>query len=209
MDTVWPDHHNGQRESRHCLHEMGLRKNAMTIPSTMLEPSASLQWAERFHPSDGATVTSAAAMAAARRRAEALFHTDPDERLAYMESPEWSFSNDHLSQVNRVMDAFLGAAARREVRRLAAQCLDEDTAPHNVAGQWFTEERYDRLRELLDTTEVPDQLLVACYAWLEVHELAQAAYLLAKNRRLPRPDFSTFSQTPKEIEGDLRFVDSV
>ena len=107
------------------------------------------------------------------------------------------------------MDAFLDGAARREVRRLAALCLEEDGSPHNVAGQWFTEGRYDRLRELLEATEVPDQLLVACYAWLEIHELAQAAYLLAKNRRLSRPDFSNFSQTPEEIEGDLRFVDAV
>ena len=84
------------------------------------------------------------------------------------------------------------------------------TAPRTtLAGQWFTEARYDRLRELLDATEVPDRLLVACYAWLEVHELAQAAYLLAKNRRLRQPDFSNFSQTPEEIEGDLRSVDAV
>ena len=209
MDTVWPDHHNGHHESGCCLHETGLRKNIMTIPSTMLEPSASLSWAEKFHPYDGAPVTRAAAMAAARLRAEALLRTDPDERLAYMESSEWSFSIDHLRQVNRAMDAFLDASSRREVRRLAVQCLDEDGSPHNVAGQWFTEERYDRFRELLDATEVPDQLLVACYAWLEVHELAQAAYLLAQNRRLPQPDFSNFSQTPGQIEADLRSVDAV
>lgn len=175
----------------------------------MLEPSVSLQWAEKFYPSDGALVTKAAAIAAARHRAEALLRTDLDERLAYMESPEWNFSVDDLGQVNRVMDAFLDATARREVRRLAAQYLGEDDSPHNVAGHWFTEEHYDRLRELLDATEVPDQLLVACYAWLEVHELAQAAYLLAKNRRLPQPDFSNFSQTPEEIAGDLRSVDVV
>ena len=181
----------------------------MTISSTILEPSVSLRWAEKFRPSDGAPTTKEAAIAAARHRAEALLRTDPDERLAYMESPEWSFSVDHLGQVNRVIDVFLDAAARQEVRRLAAQFLEEDGSPHNVAGQWFTEERYDRLRELLDATEVPDQLLVACYAWLEVHELAQAAYLLAKNRRLPQPDFSNFSQTPEEIEGDLRFVDAL
>ena len=209
MDTVWPDHHNGHHESRRCLHQTGLRKNAMTIPSAMLEPSVSLQWAEKFHSFDGAPATRETAVAAARRRAEALFNTDPDERLAYMESPEWGFSADQLRQVNRVMDAFLDGAARREVRRLAAQCLEENGAPHHVAGQWFTEERYDRLRELLDTTEVPDQLLVACHAWLEIHELAQAAYLLAKNRRLPQPDFGNFRQTPEEIEGDLRFVDAV
>ena len=181
----------------------------MTVPVTMLGTSALLQWAEKFHPSDGALVTREAAITAARHRAEALLCTDPDERLMYMESPEWNFSADHLRQVNGAMDAFLDATARREVRRLAARCLEEDGSPHNVAGQWFTEERYDRLRELLNATEVPDQLLVACYAWLEVHELAQAAYLLAKNRRLPQPEFSDFSQTPEEIEGDLRFVDAV
>ncbi len=175
----------------------------------MLEPGASLPWAEKFHPFDAAPATRETGMAAAHHRAEALFNTDPDERLAYMESPEWGFSADHLRQVNRVMDAFLDGAARREVRGLAARCLEEDGSPHHVAGQWFTEARCDRLRELLDETEVPDQLLVACYAWLEIHELAQAASLLAKNRRLPRPDFSNFSQTLEEIEGDLRFVDAV
>jgi len=181
----------------------------MTIPATMLEPSASLSWVEKFRPSAKAPATKEAAVAAARHRAAALLHTDPDERLAHMQSPEWGFSADHLRQVNRVMDVFLDGAARREVRRLSARCLEEEGSPHHVAAQWFTEERYDRLRELLDETEVPDQLLVACYAWLEVHELAQAAYLLAKNRRLPQPDFSDFSQTPEEIEGDLRFVDAV
>ena len=148
-------------------------------------------------------------MAAARNRAEALFHTDLDERLGYMESPEWGFSTDHLRQVNRVMDKFLDVTARREVRRLAAQCLEDDGSPHGIAGQWFTGGKFDELRDLLETTEVPDHLLVACYAWLEVHELAQAAYLLAQNRKLPQPDFSSFSQTPDEIEGDLRFVNAV
>ena len=181
----------------------------MTLPATLLEPSALLPWAERFHTSAGVPVTKEAATAAARHRAEALFHTDPDERLAYMESAEWNFSVDHLRQVTRVMDELLDVSARREVRRLAAQRLETDGSPHTVAGQWFTDERYDQLHELLDTTEVPDQLLVACYAWLEVHELAQAAYLLAKNHRLRQPDFSSFSQTPEEIEGDLRSVDAV
>ena len=53
---------------------------------------------------------------------------------------------------------------------------------------------------------MPDELLVAGHAWLEVRELAQAAYLLAKSRRLSQPDFSNFSQTPEDVEGDLRFV---
>ena len=50
---------------------------------------------------------------------------------------------------------------------------------------------------------------MACYAWLEVHDLAQAAYLLAQNRKLPQPDFRNFMQTPDEMEGDLRSVNAV
>ena len=181
----------------------------MTLPATMLERSATSWWAERFFPTSGAPVKRVETLAAARHRAEALFHTDADERLAYMESPEWGFSADHLRQVNGVMDEFLDVSARREVRQLAAQCLAEDGSPHGIAGQWFTEERFDELRDLLDTTDVPDQLLVACYAWLEVHDLAQAAYLLAQNRKLTQPDFSNFMQTPDEMEGDLRSVNAV
>ena len=175
----------------------------------MLEPSDTPWWAERFFPVSGAPVKRVEALADARHRAEALFHTDADERLAYLESPEWGFSADHLRQGNGVMDKFLDVSARREVRQIAAQCLAKDGSQHNVAGRWFTEEKFDELRDLLDTTEVPDRLLVACYAWLEVHELAQAAYLLAQNRKLPQPDFSNFKQTPDEMEGDLRFINAV
>ena len=107
------------------------------------------------------------------------------------------------------MDKFLDVPARREVRQIAAQCLAKDGSQHNVAGRWFTEEKFDELRDLFDTTDVPDQLLVACYTWLEVHELAQAAYLLAQNRKLPQPDFSNFSQPRDEMEGDLRFINAV
>ena len=182
----------------------------MTLPTTMLERSATPSWAERFFPTSGASAKRTEALAAARHRAEALFHTDADDRLAYMVSPEWGFSADHLRQVNGVLDEFLDVSVRREVRRLATRCLEEDRSPHGIAGRWFTEEkRFDELRDLLDTTDVPDQLLVACYAWLEVHDLAQAAYLLAQNRKLPQPDFSNFSQTPDEIEGDLRFINTV
>ena len=60
------------------LHETLRRKNAsMTLPATLLEPSGVLPWAERFHTSAGAHVTTEAATVAARQRAEALFHTDP------------------------------------------------------------------------------------------------------------------------------------
>ena len=157
----------------------------------------------------GAPIKRAKALVAARHRPEALSHTDAHERLAYLESPEWGFSIDHLRQVNGVMDRFLDVIARRELRQFAAWCLEEEVSPHGIAGRWFTEEKFDELRNLLDTTEVPDQLLVACYVWLEVYELAQAAHLLALNRKLPQPDFTNFSQTPDEIEGDLRFIDAV
>ena len=106
----------------------------MTLPATMLEPSAAVPWAERFYPPSGAPDTKGEAMAAAHHRAAALFHTDPDERLAYMESPEWGFSADHLRQVNRVMEEFLDVTARREVRRLADQCAAEDTSPHGIVN---------------------------------------------------------------------------
>ena len=191
-------------------HETRRRKQAnVTLPATMLERSATPSWAERFYSLSGAPVTREEALAAAHRRAEALIGIDPDERLAYVESPEWGFNTDHHRQVNRVMDEYLDGTARREVRRHAGQCLQEGSSPHGIAGQWFTEEKYNVLRDLLDTTEVLDQLLVACYAWLEVHELAQAAYLLAKNHKLPQPDFSNSSQTPEEIKGNLRFINAV
>ena len=181
----------------------------MTLPATMLERSATPSWAEKFVPESRAPVKKIAALAAARYRAEALFHTDADERLAYMESPEWGFNADHLRQVNSVMENFLDETARCGLRRLAVQRLEEDGPRHDIAGRWFTEEKFEELRDLLQTTDVPDQLLVACYAWLEVHELAQAASLLAQIRKLPQPDFSNFSETPDEIEGDLRFANSV
>ena len=157
----------------------------------------------------GGPIKRTEALVAARHRAEAMCHTDADERLAYMESPDWGFSADDLRQVNGVMDRFPDVTARRELRQLAARCMEEEVSPHDIGVRWFTEERFDELRDLLDTTEVPDQLLVACYVWLEVHELAQAAHLLALNRKLPQPDFTNFSQTPDEIEGDLRIIDAV
>ena len=107
------------------------------------------------------------------------------------------------------MDDFLDDTARQEIRNLASECLEDGESSLGIAGLWFAEEKYERLVELLDVTEVPDPLLIACYAWLEVHEMGQAAYLLAENRKLPRGDFTNFHQDAEEIEPDLRFVNAV
>lgn len=181
----------------------------MSPATALLEQHSLIQWAEKFYKPDESPANKEAASQAARYRAEALLGTDADERLVYMESEEWGFSTDHLRQVNRVMDDFLDDTARQEIRNLASECLEGDGSSLDIAGLWFTEEKYERLLELLDATEVPDPLLVACYAWLEAHEMGQAAYLLAENRKLPQPDFTNFHQDAEEIEADLRFVNAV
>ena len=122
----------------------------MTLPATLLEQNAVLPWAERFYASAGVPVTKEAAAAAARQRAEALFYTDPDERLAYMESPEWNFSDDHLRQVNRVMDEFLDVTARRVGARRQRGVHQQDPQlgrrrEHQV-GRRQGNPRRDRLR---------------------------------------------------------------
>ncbi|MDE2813125.1 MAG: hypothetical protein OXM01_08880 [Gemmatimonadota bacterium] len=181
----------------------------MSPPTALPERHSSIQLAENFYQPRLAQATNEEAIEATYYRAGALLDIDQDERLAYMESDEWGFSTDHLRQVNRVMDAFLDDAACQEIRNLAKEYLDEGKAPLGIAGRWLTGEKYERLQELLDATDVPDPLLVACYARLEVHEVGQAAYLLAENRTLPQPDFASFHQTAEEIETDLRFVNAV
>ena len=178
-------------------------------PTALLERHSPIQWAEKFYQPSEAPATREEATKAARYRAEALLGTDADERLVHMESEEWGFSTDHLRQVNRVMDDFLDDTARQKIRNLASECLEEGESPLGIAGLWLTEEKYGRLVESLDTTEVPDPLLVACYAWLDVHEIGQAAYLLTENRNLPQPDFTDFHHDAEEIEADLRFVNAV
>ena len=115
----------------------------------MLEPSAALRWAEKFRSSDGAPISREVAMASARHQAKALFYTEPDERLACMESPERNFSADHLKQANRVMDVFVGREGA--ARGLAARCLEERrltraksrTRPGQVISREMAEIRRD------------------------------------------------------------------
>ena len=181
----------------------------MSIYTAQPIPTDGLQWAEKFYRVKAGTAETGAALQAARTRANALMRVDSDQRLSVLESGEWQFDADHLKQVNRLIDEFLDDSSKGQIRQLADQCRQEGQPPYTIAGQWFTEEQYDRLRLLLDQTDVPDQLLVACYAWLEAHELAQAAYLLSVNRALPPPDFTNFTQTAEEHAADLRFANSV
>ena len=86
---VRSDHPNDHPEIHHrASPETTPKQPSMTLPATMLEPSDTPWWAERFFPVSGAPVKKIEALAAARQRVEALFHTDADERLAYLESPE-------------------------------------------------------------------------------------------------------------------------
>jgi hypothetical protein len=148
-------------------------------------------------------------IAAAEARLNALSQIGPDDRLSFLMSEEWSFNTDHIRQVNRVVDEFLDTIAKREIRRIAAQMLSADKSPQVIVDQWFTEEQRNRLIRFLDDTEVPDRLMVACYAWLEAHRAAEAARLLHLHRSRPRPDLDRFSQTPEERAEDLRSVNAV
>ena len=166
------------------------------------------QLAESISPAAEGTVQREEAIQATRHRAEILAEMDPDDRLACMEAEPWNFNTDHLRQVNRITQEFLDNPARRRLRETAARCLQEGKPPYEIASQWFTEEEFDRLNQLISETEIPDRLLALCYVWLEVHETSQAAYLIAKQRETPGPDFAEFTQTPKESTEDLRFTNA-
>ena len=165
----------------------------MSIYTAQPIPTDVFQWAEKFYKvkAGTGTVETGAALQAAKLRADALMRVDSDERLSVLESGEWKFDADHLKQVNRVIDEFLDNSARSQIRQLADRSRQEGQPPHSTTGQWFTEEQYDRLRRLLDQTDVPDQLLVACYVWLEAHEFAQAAL---PAEREPYPATARFRQ---------------
>ena len=180
----------------------------MSIYTAQPIPTDEFQWAEKFFQVKTGTVEIGAALQAARARTSALMRVDSDARASVLESGEWQFDDEHLKQVNAVIDEFLDDSTRGQIRQLADRCRQEGQPPYTIAGQWLTQEQYDRLRRLLDQTDVPDQLIVACYARLEAHDLAQAAYLLSVNRPLPPPDFANFAQTAEERAADLRFANS-
>ena len=178
----------------------------MTTSQTQPSPIDALPGAEHFLSAPSSPEARKCALEDSRERIEDLLQVDPDDRLALLESPPWSFSTDHLRQVNRVFDELLDAPARAQIRDLVAQDAPEAASPDTIAKQWFIEKGCNRLLELLDETDLPDRMVVACCAWLEIHGVTHGAHLLHNSRTMPKPDFANFKQTPEEREADLRFA---
>ena len=185
-----------------------MQGNKMTTSEAQPSPMDALPGAEQFFAAPASPKVRNQALEAAKKRTEALLQVDPDYRLALLESPPWNFTTDHLRQVNRVLDEFLDAASRGQIRDLAAQCAEKETSPDATAKQWFTEMGCSRLLQLLDQTDLPDRMIVACCAWLETHDVSHGAYLLHQSRTMPQTGFADFKQTPEEQEADLRFVNA-
>ena len=141
-------------------------------------------------------------------RLDALAKAHPDDRLRFLMSEECGFNTDHIRQTSRVVDEFFDTSAKRQIRQLAGQVLDDGEPSQAVANRWFTEERLRRLHQLVDTIEAPDRFMVACHVWLKIHDAARAAYLRHLHRRQPRPDFASFERTTEERAGDLRWANA-
>ena len=89
---------------------------------------------------------------------------------------------------------------------LSPKAREGSFPPTTIAKQWFMEIGCNRLLELLDETDLPDRMVVACCAWLEIHDVSRGAHLLHQSRTMPKPDFANFKQTQEEREADLRFA---
>ncbi len=187
----------------------------MSTSTVQFDPALTREWAERFHmlsrePPSMAEVAIAAneARRDALARLDALTKAHPDDRLSFLMSEECGFNTDHIRQTSRVVDEFLDASAKRRIRQLAGQALDDGESSQSVVDRWFTEERLRRLHQLVDTLEVPDKFMVACHVWLKIHDAARAAYLRHLHRRQPRPDFASFERTTEERAEDLRWANA-
>ena len=172
----------------------------------LLENPTATAWAERFGHSQQTSNSKDDAAEAVRLRTELLLKTDPDDRLSLLESPEWEFNEEHLRQVNTVVETFIDARARQQLKEMAIHCLDSEDNPFSIVHNWLTDEKGKTLDQIVSRTTVPDRLMTFCYAWLEVYETALAIYVLEGHRRTPKPDFENFDQTPEEHEGDRRFA---
>ncbi len=177
----------------------------MTTELLLDNPSATA-WAERFCNSQESSTPKGDTKEAVRLRTELLLGTNPDDRLSLLESPDWEFSEEHLRQVNRVVETFIDASAKRQMKEMAKHCLDSQDNPFTIVHKWLTEEKCETLGHMVSQTTVPDHLITFCYAWLEVYETAMTAYMLEGHRRMPKPDFENFEQTAEEHEGDRRFA---
>ena len=172
----------------------------------LLENPRTTAWAERFGYSQETSNSKDDAKDAVRLRTQLLLDTDPDDRLSLLESPEWEFNEEHLRQVNTVVETLIDASARRQLKEMANHCLDSEDNPFTIVRKWLTEEKYETLGHMVSQTTVPDRLMTFCYAWLEVYETAMAIYVLEGHRRRPKPDFENFEHTAEEHEGDRRFA---
>ena len=177
----------------------------MTTAMLLDNPSATA-WAEKFSNSQETSTSKENAKEAVKLRAEALTEEDADDRLTLLESPEWEFDEEHLRQVNTVVETFIDASARQQLREMAKQCLGHGGSPFTIVHNWLTEEKSEALGHLVSQTTVSDRMITFCYAWLEVYETAMAIYVLESHRRMPKPDFENFEQTPEEHEADRRFA---
>ena len=119
----------------------------------------------------------------------------------------WSFSTDHLRQVNRSLQRAPGCPCESPNQRpCCPSASPEGASPDTIAKQWFIDKGCNRLLELLDETDLPDRMVVACCAWLETRDVSHGAHLLHHSRTMPKHDFADFKQTPEEREADLRFA---
>ena len=185
--------------------DKGRRGRRMTTALLLENPTATA-WAERFRNSQETSNSKDDAEKAVRLRTELLLNTDPDDRLSLLESPDWKFKEEHLRQINTVVETFIDAHARRQLKEMANHCLDSRDNAFTIFRKWLTEDKYETLGQMVSQTTVPDHLMTFCYAWLEASETAMAIYVLESHRRMPKPDFENFEQTAEEHEADRRFA---
>lgn len=143
---------------------------------------------------------------AVRLRTARLLETDSDYRLSLLESPEWEFNEEHLRQVNTVVETLMDAPARRQLKEMANHCLDSEGDPFTIIHKWLTGEKYETLGHLVSQATVPDRLMAFCHAWLELCETVMAIHVFEAHRREPKPDFGNFEHTAEDHEDDRRFA---
>ena len=167
----------------------------MTTAILLENPSATA-WAERLGNSQETSNSKDDTKEAVRLRTELLLETDPDDRLSLLESPGWEFNEEHLRQVNTVVETLIDAPARRQLKEMANYCLNSEDNPLTIVHKWLTEEKYETLGQMVSQTTVPDRLMTFCYAWLEVYETALAIYVLEGHRRRPKTRLREFRPDP-------------
>ena len=174
--------------------------------ATLLENPNVTAWADTFQNRQQTSDSKNDTREAITIRTELLLQTDPDDWLSILKSPEWQFNEEHLRQVNNLVETFIDAAARRQIKEMANHCLDREDLPFTIARQWLTDENCEMLGRMVSQTTVPDPLMTFCYAWLKVYDTAMATYSLEALRRKPKPGFENFEQTPEEHDSDRRFA---